>query len=822
MNRLSTSFGRVIVGLAIPLALAFGFTEPDFPARLVERLRTFSVTYPREKVYIHTDRPFYTAGETIWLKGYLFDGPEHLADSVSKVLYVDLVQIESRKVVVHRILRVANGHAVGDIALGDSLADGAYMLRAYTGWMRNFSEDYYFTKPLTLLRADTEPVQATGSQRLAPQPDVQFFPEGGQLVNGLEGRVAFKVVSPAGKGLDAKGFVMSSTGDTVTGFSAKHLGMGYFAFQPEGGRSYTAFVQLADGTTHKYPLPAARSEAYMLLVDNITNRDNVRVYIKNTKPAGVQGRFTVIVQSRGRDIQVVQGEVSKKAIVMQIPRQVLPAGISQITLFDETNQPVCERIIFVEKNDRLTVQLKPSRPTFNPREKIQVTISVADATGKPVRANLSLAATDAGQVLEKEPYATDLVSYLLLNSDLKGTIEQPGYYFDASNRERATDLDVLMMTQGWRRFTWKEVLQDVYPAPKYPIEEGLSVTGQVLRPNKKAPGVVNLTFFVAQPDSTRDVFMGESDESGRFSAHGLQFVDSTKVMIQGVIGKNNRNLEIKLDDWFSPTLQLTQIPYNSIVFQRDELADYLKRTKEYLEIERQIRKNREILLKEVTVRKKREAPADSRKIYGQASNTLKVDQTMIAGGMNVLDLLRGRIAGVSVSGSAMNPTVQIRGSANFSGVVEPLFTLDGTPVSKESIVSIPIFDVDYVDVLKGANAAIFGSRASGGVIAIYTKRGSPNYDFSKDQSPGTLVVTMPGFRAVREFYAPRYDENKPENVRPDYRPTLHWEPMIQTGEDGKAQVSFFASDARSSVRIVAEGVTADGQPGVGRVVFDVK
>ncbi len=808
--------------MLVPLALVLGFTEPDFPDRLVERLRAFNVAYPKEKVYLQTDRPYYTVGETIWLKGYLFDGPEHLADSVSKVLYVDLVQLESRNVVVHRILQAANGYAVGDIALGDSLAAGNYMLRAYTGWMRNFSEDYYFTKPLTLLRTDAEPAQVTTNRPSGPQPDVQFFPEGGQLVNGLEGRVAFKVVSPAGKGLDASGFVLSSAGDTVTGFSTKHLGMGYFSFQPVAGYTYTAFLKLADETTHKYPLPEARPEGYTLLVDNITNRDNVRAYVKNNKPASVQGRFTMMVQSRGRVVQVVQGEVGKKAIVMQIPRQLLPEGISQITLFDETNQPVCERLFFAEKKERLTVQLKPSKPAFRPREKIQVDISVTDAAGKPVKANLSLAATDAGQVLEKEPYKADLVSYLLLDSDLKGTIEQPGYYFDANNKERTTDLDVLMMTQGWRRFVWKDVLQDTHPAPKYPIEEGLSITGRVIRPNQKAPGVVNLTFFVAQPDSTRDVFMGESDENGRFSALGLQFGDSTKVMIQGVIGKNNRNLEIKLDDWFSPTLQLTQIPYNPLVFQRDELADYLKRTKEYLEIEQQIRKNREIMLKEVTVRKKREAPSDSRKIYGQASNTLKVDQTMVAGGMNVLDLLRGRIPGVSVTGSAMNPTVQIRGSANFSGVVEPLFTLDGTPVDKQSIVSIPIFDVDYIDVLKGANAAIFGSRAGGGVIAIYTKRGSPNYDFSNEKSPGTLVVTLPGFRAAREFYAPRYDENKPEQVRPDYRPTLHWAPMIQTDDDGKAQVSFFASDARSSVRVMAEGATTAGQPGVGRAVFDVK
>lgn len=822
MNLLITSFRRSGLWIAVPILLTFGFVADDFPTRLIDRFRAFHTAYPKEKVYVQTDKPYYAVGETIWLKGYLFDGPEHLADSISKVLYVDLLHIASRKVVVHRILRAENGYAAGDIALGDSLAAGGYVLRAYTGWMRNFSEDYFFTKPLTILRTDSETAQVGGNQPATVRPDVQFFPEGGQLVNGIESRIAFKTISPAGKGLESSGFVLSSAGDTVTGFSAKHLGMGYFSMMPEAGKQYTAFVKLDDGSTHKFPIPEARPEGYVLMVDNITNRDNVRVYIRNNKPASVQGRFTVIAQSRGVNIQIAQGDVSKKSVVFQIPRQLFPEGIAQITLFDETNQPVGERLVFAEKNNRLSVHLKPSKPVFSPREKIELDIAVTDASGKPVSTHLSLAATDAGQVLEKEPYATDLVSYLLLSSDLKGVIEQPGYYFDPANKERLPDLDVLMMTQGWRRFVWKDVLQDSYPTPTHLVEQGLVLAGKVVRPNQKTPGKVALTFMLMRRDSTQNILTGEADENGQFSVYGLDFGDSTRVMIQAVMGKNNRNLEISLENLVSPTVNWTQIPYNPIVFQRDELADYLKRAKEYLDIERQIRRNREITLKEVTIRKKKEAPTDSRKIYGQASNTLKIDQNMTGGAQSVLQMLQGRIAGVNISGNPMNPTVQIRGSANFAGVVEPLFTIDGVPVSKDAVVSLSVYDVDYVDVLKGAAATIFGSRASGGVIAVYTKRGTPDYDYSKDKVPGTLVAMLPGFQRIREFYAPRYDEPKPEHVRPDYRPTLHWAPMIQTDADGKAQVTFFATDARTKIHVVAEGATTDGQPGVGRAVFEVK
>jgi len=195
---------------------------------------------------------------------------------------------------------------------------------------------------------------------------------------------------------------------------------------------------------------------------------------------------------------------------------------------------------------------------------------------------------------------------------------------------------------------------------------------------------------------------------------------------------------------------------------------------------------------------------------------VKFDPINTAGRMTVLDVIQGRIAGVQVMGSGMNAQVQIRGATNFSGIVAPLFVLDGMPVDIQMITSIPVQDVDRVDVLKGASAAIYGSRASGGVISVLTKRGGSNYDFSKDITPGTLVAKLPGYAPVREFYAPRYDVNKPEHVRPDYRATLFWEPMIQTDSDGKATVSFFTSDSKTTLRIRAEGTTFNGQVGIGR------
>ncbi len=173
------------------------------------------------------------------------------------------------------------------------------------------------------------------------------------------------------------------------------------------------------------------------------------------------------------------------------------------------------------------------------------------------------------------------------------------------------------------------------------------------------------------------------------------------------------------------------------------------------------------------------------------------------------------MAGVQVTGNGFNARVQIRGAASFSGPVEPLFVLDGVPMDLQAIMGISVQDVDRVDVLKGASAAIYGSRAGGGVISILTKRGGPTYDYTKDVVPGTLVAKIPGYTPVREFYTPRYDVKKPEHNRPDHRTTLFWAPMIQTGTDGKATVSFFTSDAKTVMRLRAEGAAPGGMPGVG-------
>ncbi len=801
-----------IAALGVALS-AFRFEE-HWLDKIVAKFESFQQHSPQEKAYLHLDRPYYSVGETIWFKAYLINSGSHTADSVSKTLYVDLVDKATGKVVLLKKNELKGGLGEGDLVLKDSLKAGEYLLRAYTGWMRNFSDAFFFHRDIPVFKADAPPPSFPTN---ADEIDVQFMPEGGQLVWGLEGRVAFKATNILGKGVDIRGALLNQANDTLTGLSTLKFGMGYFTITPEIGQKYRIEIRKPDGKIGVYDLPEPQKEGVVMTVDNMSNKDNVRVIVKHNKTLPATSEMALIAQTRGEIMYAAKTSMAKKMSLFSIPRVKLPEGITQFTLFDENGQPVCERLVFLNKNRQLSVQIQPDKPVYKLREKVELELTVKDNEGNPVSGSFSLSATDAGQVLEKEVNGSDIRSFTLLTSDLKGTIEQPSHYFDSQNPNSARDMDILMMTQGWRRFVWKNVLQDSLAQRKFFVEEGISFSGKVVRNNKKQTGKVKLTFMMEAKDSTRSFLSGETTETGEFAVLNLNLRDTTSLLVQAITERGNRNFNIVLDPFQPATVTVTKIPFNSMQFDAAELAQYLKRAEEYLRIERQIRQSREKMLQEVVIKAKKRDPEkeDSRRsMYGTPDASIKLDMMNSAGAQSIFDILQGRVAGVTVSGSGFNRTVQIRGAANFSGVVEPLFVLDGMPVDKATIMNIPPVDVEAIDVLKGASAAIYGSRGGGGVIAILTKRGGSNYDWSKDITPGTLVTKVLGYSPVREFYAPRYDKPAPEHVRPDFRPTLFWAPMIETDREGKAKVSFFTSDAQTNLHLRVEGMTANGLFGV--------
>lgn len=811
--------------LALMVLAGLAWRPPTSPAiqALVQKMQDFYRRSRPEKAYLHLDKSVYTVGETLWFSACVVAADTHQPDTLSRVLHVELLA-RSGRVVQRRELRLDGGRSHGSLTLSDTLSPDTYQLRAYTGWMRNSGPEFFFNRriqiwPATSLDADTSPerlrAKAAAARRLsttlARVPDMQFMAEGGNLVAGLENVVAFKATDYAGNGLDVEGQVLDDQNKPVASFRSSHLGMGSFAFKPAAGQRYHA-VAAPGGVTLKVPLPTVQPAGYTLHVVTLASAFLVTVQ----RQGGANEVVSLLGQVRGKVAYMAHGELTDghEMYTMRIPVSQFPAGIVQFTLFGAQGQPLAERLAFAAGNASLRVTLTPDRANYGARQSVRVHVAVADAAGQPVAVPLSLAVTDASAI---DAGAETIAAHLLLTSDLTGYVENPGYYFQNPTPETAQHLDALLLTQGWRRFSWKQ-LAGPPTVPEFGIERAIGIRGQVTQPNGKPVAGGTVTYLQARPEkiylSTR------TNAEGQFLFTGIdQCNDTTSLTLQARTDRGKRNLLLKLDP--GPPMLAGLLPILPVQAPA-ALVDAVQRSQAQhaAEIKLQFDTTHSVMLSNVQINARRAVPADPRRIYPPGGATvLRMDDYPSASNSSatVLQMLQGRVPGVSVSGNEPNIQVLIRGINSLSGSSGPLYLLDGVPVTADALAFYPAADVETVEILKGAQAAIFGSRGSGGVIAVYTRRGSPRYSPSVEKAPGVLALRVPGYDCSREFYAPHYDVATARHTdRPDpRRSTLYWNPQVRTDATGQAEVTFFTADTPGSFRLSAEGVSATGQPAVG-------
>ena len=387
-----------------PLPLEEGLIQ-----RIARQLGEFYTAARQEKVYLHLDRPVYATGETIWFSAYIVDASQHRLDSLSSVLHVDLVSAE-HQVVARRTLRLQGGRASGDLDIADSLAAGTYVLRAYTSWMRNAGEGFIYSRRLSVWPASPlgppdNPMSNAGAaarakgQASSLRPDIQFFPEGGYLVEGLPAVVACKATDATGHGLSVRGQILNAQNAVVVpAFSSRHAGMGRFSFVPGAGQRYHAHFALPDGTAADYPLPAVQASGYSLHVAETAADFLVEARYRGVGGAAAPGPVQLFTQVRGVGAypgpRALVGEVPA---AWRMPKKNYPNGIVHFTLFDAQGTPQCERLAFGQNGPAaLRVTLVADQPSYGAHAPVQLTVRVADAAGQPVAANLSVAVSDAG------------------------------------------------------------------------------------------------------------------------------------------------------------------------------------------------------------------------------------------------------------------------------------------------------------------------------------------------------------------------------------------------------------------------------------------
>ncbi len=827
---------RAIFFLALALSLALGLTafQPQPPEdgllpRIAARLADYYQAVRPEKVYLHLDRPVYGTGETIWFSAYVVDASQHLPDSLSQVLHVDLVSAD-RRVVGRRTLRLHAGRAAGDLDIADTLAGGTYVLRAYTNWMRNAGDEFVYSRRLSVWPASpigpqepvTPPAPTTpaGRARAAAvaRPDVQFFAEGGDLIEGLPAVVACKATDHYGRGIEVRGQLLNAQNAVVTTFASRHAGMGRFAFVPGSKQRYHARVTLPDGSAADYPLPPVLASGYTLHVIETAADFLVEARYHGATPA--PGPVQLLTQVRGTTAYpgprpVAEGVPSS----WRMPKKNYPPGIVHFTLFDASGLPQGERLAFVPPGAAgLRVSMVADQPSYGPHAPVQLTLRVTDAAGQPVAAQLSVGVNDAA-LAALDPHAETIASNLLLTSDLTGYVENPGYYFREPMAATAQALDDLLLTQGWRRFIWKDVLAAQPPATRFVPERDLSLVGQVVSEHGGRPiASSQLTFLQTRP--AKNVSTATTGPDGRFTFTGFPVGDTAVITLQARRAQGGSNVLIIADQGPLPNFQdLTPLPALSAA--PAGVAGFVKRSRQAQAADLDLHPDkamRNIRLTNVAVTAKRETVPrdDPRRLYGASGGTV-IDFASLPvaqSGISVLQLLQGRVAGLAITGNPPDMSVQIRGQGT------PQFILDGQKVDIALVSNLSSSDVEQVEVFKGAEAAIFGG--TGGVIAIYTKRADRNYKGQDlPPAPGVATVKLPGFYEAREFYQPRYNAlltNPPADPRTS---TLYWNPDVRTNAKGEAELHFFTADGSGIFQATAEGLGRSGLPAQGSSTFKV-
>ncbi|WP_431210918.1 hypothetical protein ACQ86N_33955 [Puia sp. P3] len=418
------------------------------PAGLGKAMDQYRAQRLQEKVYVHTDKEFYLAGEICWFKLYVVDATSHRPLDLSKIAYLEWLDRDNKPVLQEKV-GLDRGHGDGSVYLPLTMRSGNYKLRVYTAWMKNYGEDWYFEKAIAVAnvrRSAEAPVAAA-----APKYGVSYFPEGGNLVEDIESRVAFRVTDEYGRGVSGEGAIIEDERDTVAHCAVHRFGIGSFVLRPRPGHHYAGSFRTAGGQSVSADLPAAY-KAGMVMRVSASDANNLRVDLQST---AARSDVYLVAHARGKVKLAEAGVLRDGKASFEISRGKLGEGINQITVFDGERRPLCERLVFRAPSDTLKLVVKPDGNNYGTRKKIDLAVAAVDGAGRPAATDCSLAVFRVDGL--QSATGDHIGSYLLLSSDLKGKIDSPDYYFE--HPEDAEALDNLMLTHGWRRFRWEDVLR---------------------------------------------------------------------------------------------------------------------------------------------------------------------------------------------------------------------------------------------------------------------------------------------------------------------------------------------------------------------------
>lgn len=825
---------------------------------------------PKEKLYLHLDKPFYGAGEKIWFKGYLVNATTHQDNSQSNFIITELINRSDSIVERKKIRRDSLGFH-NAFTLPATLPAGDYYLRGYSNWMLNEDPDFFFSRNIKIGNSIdntivssieyqqeddthytakikfTSNVQAVfenttikylylengkiknkgkkktdengwisislpdlkspAARRIEvefddPQYiykrtfhlpvftndfDVKFFPEGGALLSIPHQNVAFKAQGADGFSKEVEGFLFNSKGDTLTNFRSEHNGMGIFTMNPVNNETYYVTVRTNDSITKRFDLPAIEPKGISIAMSHY--KQEIRYEIQKTEATEWPQKLFLLAHTRGK-LAILQ-PINPKRTFGKMNDSLFTEGITHFILIDEQGNALSERLIFVPDHKPNQWQITADQPTYGKREKVSLQIAAKDNEGNPVEGTFSVSITDRKSI-QPDSLADNILSNLLLTSDLKGYVEDPAYYFLNQDARTLRSIDYLMMTHGWRRHKMENVLRT--PSLNFTnyIEKGQTISGRIMgffgANVKKGPICVLAPKY-------NIIATTETDEKGQFIVN-TSFRDSTTFLVQARTKKGFAGVDILMDPPQYP-VATHKAPYfnGATTF----MEDYLMNTRDQYYMEGGMRVYN---LKEVTVTAKRERPS-SKSIYTGGINTYTVEEDRLQGyGQTAFDAA-SRLPSVTITNGS---EIHIRNNSEPAIIViDDIVYEDASDILKD----IQVSDMSSISLLRGADAVILGPRASGGAVVITLK--DPR-NLPARPAQGIITYTPLGYSESVEFYHPTYDTPEKKNAqRSDFRSTVYWNPELRLDAEGKATIEYYTPDSTAPEDIIIEGVDKNGK-----------
>lgn len=797
----------------------------DQTSKMIIGLREQVRNMPQEKIYLHFNKPYYSLTESIFFKAYLVNAHMHTPQTLSKVVYVDLIDPEGQlaKSWTLHTDKVMDG----DFRFNATFKPGVYQFRAYTNFMRNQSREYFFTKDISIFdytlnteNGDTQ-VEIDSFQSNRQKQDIQltFFPEGGDLINGLSANIAFKANDLSGTPKDVVGEIVDQTGQIITKIKTNHAGLGLFNLIPRSADQYRAIIQNG-AKTFTFPLPKARPRG---MVMRVNNRKTEKIFIDlKANPSTLLEEAYLVGHVRGQIFCFLEDLEAGVPIVFD--KSTLPTGIVHFTLFDSQDQSIAERLIFNELGlNPALLEINQDPTGYTTREKITLALNDLSTTRDWETINLSLAVTDQS-VVNYPAFGAVLPSYLLLESDLKRPIPNPEFYLREMDNTKRFWLDLWMMTHGWRRFNWQELQGEVSSSITFLPESGYGLKGFTTEKGneeKRLPTQVMLTSL----DKELIYETQLTDEEGNFHFRNLPYLDSISFIIQGRV-QNRKN---KLDQ---STEKLTLEGDRMVDFHFEtraiDLSDFRKSDKLMVP---KMESQDQTFLKKYLSYEKHSTTLDS--IYNSIWQ-IDFDGEVVVRGkrkppfkfgdtydLNQMDWVEPNKAGTSLLSYLYT-------RFNFEVDFQ-----NGKLYLVQNRTKIPLsIDINGMGADKtGSNPARFLSLRADLIDYIYFNRECACISIQTRSIPRSLQIKLesgilnydhPGYARAREFYAPDYSSSLPIHQAPDLRTAIHWAPTITLTKGESQSLSFYAADTPTTYEVRVEGVTDTGIPIFKQLALKIK